>query len=142
MRLWHKDLIRVLPRQQLISQWRECCLIAQLIAEKGTPNHILVNVVADYPIQHLIYYASIVRDEMTKRGYKCDWNKFGEWINSETPPSYVPKEEYIAMFHDWMNGRYYTQCFYNLQEKYDRGGLDYLEWARIARNKEHKGEIR
>ena len=39
MRLWHKDLIDVLPRQQLISQWREICCIAKNIAEKGTPNH-------------------------------------------------------------------------------------------------------
>lgn len=28
MRLWHKDLIHYLPRQQLIAQWRECCAIA------------------------------------------------------------------------------------------------------------------
>jgi uncharacterized protein (TIGR02328 family) len=34
MRLWHKDLISVLPRQQLLGQWRECCLIARNIAEK------------------------------------------------------------------------------------------------------------
>ena len=39
MRLWHKDLISVLPRQQLLGQWRECCLIARNIAEKNTPNH-------------------------------------------------------------------------------------------------------
>lgn len=25
MRLWHKDLIPYLPRQQLLGQWRECC---------------------------------------------------------------------------------------------------------------------
>ena len=47
MRLWHKDLIPVLPRQQLIGQWRECCLIAKQISEKGTPNHILVNKIMD-----------------------------------------------------------------------------------------------
>lgn len=40
MRLWHKDLINVLPRQQLISRWKECYCIAQNLASKGTPNHI------------------------------------------------------------------------------------------------------
>lgn len=34
MRLWHKDLIPYLPRQQLIAQWRECCAIAGSIAKK------------------------------------------------------------------------------------------------------------
>lgn len=31
MRIWHTDLIKVLPREQLISQWRECSSIAGAI---------------------------------------------------------------------------------------------------------------
>ena len=69
MRLWHKDLISVLPRQQLLGQWRECCLIAKNIAEKGTPNHILVNKIMDYPIDYFIYYSEMIVTEMFKRKY-------------------------------------------------------------------------
>jgi len=43
LRLWSYQLLPYLPRQQLLSQWRECCCIAKSITEKGTPNHILVN---------------------------------------------------------------------------------------------------
>ena len=43
MRLWHKDLISVLPREQLVAQWRELSAIAGNIQIKNTPNHILVN---------------------------------------------------------------------------------------------------
>ena len=43
MRLWHIDLISVLPREQLVAQWRELSAIAGAIQKKGTPNHILVN---------------------------------------------------------------------------------------------------
>ena len=43
MRLWHKNLICCLPRQQLLSQWRELKCIVKYNKEKGTPNHILVN---------------------------------------------------------------------------------------------------
>lgn len=35
MRLWHYDLLDVLPRQQLCSQLRECVAIAKDIYEKG-----------------------------------------------------------------------------------------------------------
>lgn len=28
MRIWHKDLIPVLPREQLVAQWKECSAIA------------------------------------------------------------------------------------------------------------------
>ena len=45
MRLWHKDLIPVLPRQQLLGQWRECCLIAKSISEKGTPNTYIASTI-------------------------------------------------------------------------------------------------
>ena len=70
MRVWHTSLIPVLPRQQLISQYRECCSIMKSIAEKGTPNHILVNKVMDYPLAHFAAYTSLILKEMKKRGYK------------------------------------------------------------------------
>ena len=56
MRLWHKELIPYLPRQQLLGQWRECCAIAKSIAETGTPNHVLVNKIMEYPKPHFVLY--------------------------------------------------------------------------------------
>ena len=78
MRLWHKDLIPVLPRQQLLSQWRECCCIARNIAVNGTPNHILVNPIMNYPNSHLDTYAKQVYAEIANREYKCDWKKYAQ----------------------------------------------------------------
>ena len=57
MRLWHKYLIPYLPKQQLLGQWRECCCIARNININGTPNHILVNKIIDYPYSHKNTYA-------------------------------------------------------------------------------------
>jgi uncharacterized protein (TIGR02328 family) len=70
MRLWHPGLIKVLPREQLVSQWHELSSIAGAIQKNGTPNHILVNFVLDYDFDHFISYAYYVREEMTKRSYK------------------------------------------------------------------------
>ena len=70
MRLWHKNLISALPREQLVAQWRELSAIAGNIQTKNTPNHILVNKVIDYPYDHFITYAKLVRAEMTNRGYQ------------------------------------------------------------------------
>lgn len=72
MRLWHIDLIPYLPRQQLLSQWRECVCIAKNLAEKGTPNHILVNRILNYPDYHFVEYINRVSQEMMKRGYKVN----------------------------------------------------------------------
>ena len=70
MRLWHKQLISVLPREQLVAQWRELSSCAGNIVTKGTPNHILVNPIINYPMNHFVTYAAAVRSDMTRRGYK------------------------------------------------------------------------
>lgn len=126
MRLWHKDLIPVLPRQQLLAQWRECCCIAKNIAMNGTPNYILVNKILDYPMCHFISYSHNVYLELLSRGYNVDWGKFEKHILQTLPIVF-----HDELFVDWHNDRYLTQCFYNLQEKYDCGGISDDEWDRV-----------
>lgn len=126
MRLWHKDLIPVLPKQQLLGQWRECCCIARNISVNGTPNHLLVNKIMDYPINDFMIYCYHIQKEMHKRGYKVNVH----------PTKYLripyPSECYLSkIFEGWHNDRYLMQCFYNLQEKYDCGGISEDEWELI-----------
>lgn len=133
IRLWHKDLIPHLPKNQLLGQWRECCCIAKNIADNGTPNHILVNKVLNYPFRHFYSYTGLVCDELIERGYKCDWTKFTNWFDKINCMEchYINKSE---IFKDWHNIRYLKQCLYNLQEKYDCGGISKEEWNNIIRN--------
>ena len=125
MRLWHKDLIPVLPRQQLLGQWRECCCIAKNIMTDGTPNHILVNKIMDYNIQHFITYSYLVEEEMSKRGYNVDRSRFDQYFQLQN----IIKTD---LFPKWHNYRYLTQCYYNLQEKFDCGGITDEEWDKIV----------
>ena len=129
MRIWHKSLISVLPREQLVAQWRELSAIAGNISDKGNPNHILVNKVMNYPFNHFISYAYYVRKEMTNRGYKT-MNKVWYKIASISDFDYniLPFEE---IFPNWHNDRYFIQCFYNLEEKYDCGGINKEDWDKI-----------
>lgn len=129
MRLWHKDLISVLPRQQLLGQWRECCLIAKNIKEKGTPNHILVNRVVGYPISDFCDYCNIVLKEMMEREYHVSSKSIG--CLEDNVNFCVDSELNFDIFSDWHDDRYLKQCLYNLQEKYDCGGVSDAEWDRI-----------
>lgn len=128
MRLWHKDLINVLPKQQLLGQWRECCAIARNISVNGTPNHMLVNKIIDYPLGHFWKYGYLIWMSMEYRGYKCDFSKFEKWIDK---PYALIVPDLKDLFDGWHNERYLTQCFYNLQEKYDCGGITEMEWNLI-----------
>ena len=138
MRLWHKDLIQVLPRQQLLAQWRECCCIARNISVNGTPNHLLVNKIMEYPFEHFVNYCGIVYDEMQRRGYKCNsWNEYIPYAVAEWPDEKA-RNFSETLFDGWHNDRYLYQCFYNLQEKYDCGGITEDEWGKIAAYMENK----
>lgn len=136
MRLWHKDLIDVLPRKQLLSQWRECCAIAKSIADKGTPNHMLVNKITDYSQIHFIEYVNRILNEMQKRSYKVSGESYERLVNNlRLGRDYFYDGILINrnIYPDWMNERYLKQCYYNLQEKYDCGGLTDEEWDRIQK---------
>lgn len=132
MRLWHVDLIPVLPRKQLVSQWRECCAIAGSIAKRGTPNHPLVNKVLSSR-DDFIDYTDAVIEEMNRRGYKISYNariKFTENVFSK-PLAFEYLYRHPKPFPGWFNDRYLLQCYYNLQEKYDCGMISEEEWKKI-----------
>ena len=136
MRLWHKDLIPYLPRQQLIAQWRECCCICKNIADNGTPNHLLVNKIMNYPFEHFLEYTRLViyclqerrykTSELSRRNFINNFNKFSNYED------YTKDTFGDWIFENWHNERYLKQCIYNLQEKYDCGGISESEWKIIA----------
>ena len=132
MRLWHKNLLSVLPRQQLPSQWRECCCIAKNLATNGTPNHILVNKILDYPIEHFCLYGVYVIAEMKKRGYRVSKESQERFFNNLTDEGGT-NLSYDELFLGWHNDRYLKQCYYNLQEKADCGGISKEEWDKIEK---------
>lgn len=129
MRLWHKYLIGVLPRKQLLGQWRECCLIAKNIVEKGTPNHLLVNKVMEYPINEFCDYCNIVLNQMLVRGYNVSEKSIH--CLEDNVDFCVDSDLNMDIFKSWHNDRYLKQCFYNLQEKYDCGGISGEEWETL-----------
>ena len=132
MRIWHKELIQVLPDKQLLGQWRELCAIASNIKNKGTPNHLLVNKVTQFSLDHLYTYAMQVYNEMSRRGFSANWESFQRHLPTATVFYFVPFEE---LFNNqnlhWHTPRYFWQCYYNLEEKADCGGMSPMEWLAV-----------
>lgn len=128
MRLWAKQLIPYLPNKNIISQWRECCCIARNIAVNGTPNHILVNRIMDYPITHFMKYTLTVISEMERRGYHCNVDRFLHWMAFEADDMPSMDEIYNGL-HDLM---YLRICMANLLEKFIAGGISDKDWDRLC----------
>ena len=131
MRLWHREFISVLPREQLVAQWRECSAIAGAIQKNGTPNHILVNYVTE-DLNSFVAYSAAVRAEMTRRGYKT-MDKVWEKIAAVAADPFWHLLEFDDIFPDYHTDSYLRQCWYNLEEKYDRDGITQDDWLKISR---------
>lgn len=129
MRLWHTQLITVLPREQLVGCWRELSAIAGAIQKNGTPNHILVNFILDYDYNHFISYAHYVREEMTKRGYRTMNSVWEKIISLKKDWTLLPLNE---VYKEKMNKVYMEICSWNLYEKYLCGEITKEDMKRIA----------
>lgn len=130
MRCWHKSMIKFLPDMQLKGQWRECALIAHELKEHGTPNHLLVNKVTEYSVDHFYSYCVAVWSEMQNRGFTTTAQSMervralgGKIVEANT------------LFDDWHNKEYLRICMSNLFEKHKYGvgksRINDDEWQRL-----------
>lgn len=120
MRLWHYDLIKYLPKQQLIGQWRELNSIF-----KNQNKHVLINFVYDSPKVDLLIYSQLILKEMKKRGYKFNLENYYNYFKDFKDQDDVKKIDsawiFTELFEDNMNSIYLKICCWNLYEKYIRG---------------------
>lgn len=126
MRLWHYKMIPVLPNKMLVAQWRECIAIKRQW-EKGTLKHRLVSYVIDNYKELFINYVTDIIQEMSKRNIKYQDKYYFEILHF----CQSNDEETCMQYYFEHNNRYLKQCYYNLQEKADRGIITEEEWKKI-----------
>ena len=143
MRIWHYKMLQVLPRQQLVGQWRELCAITKEIAISKTPNHPLVNKVVTYPAWMYYRYLTMVEEEFKRRSYHI---LNGSLYTIHDNAMLAEENGYFAdddlydfnkykddPFPGWHDDRYLLQCYFNLEEKYDCGMISDEEFEPIER---------
>lgn len=120
MRLWHEELLPLLPRAQLLGQHRECCALRGLSWGK---RHAVVDYVFRHPPEWLAVYHQRVMWEMERRGYRIDprWRDPGYCGRRREPifPDMVALKEaatHLPVYpeHDEC---YQRECLENLRAK-------------------------
>ena len=141
MRLWHYKLIEngLLPKSQLLAQWRELNSIF-----KNQNKHILINYIYDYGKGYLYNYTLRVIEELKRREYDIhSLTNFNNYFSKMIGNKYFIYHDKNAMFEEH-NNEYLTVCYWNLREKYLRGQKDFSAdlWQKIEEfyKKEIKGE--
>ena len=116
MRLWHQDLIPLLPRQQLLGQHRE---ITALRGLGWGRRHATVDYVFDHCPYKLFQFHLLVMATMRERGYHPDPAWYDPFYRGRHCPPYkdltaVPLTNPIYPEHD---AAYLQECLENLAGK-------------------------
>ena len=124
MRLWHQDLIPLLPRQQLLGQHRECCALR---GNGWGKKHSTVDYVFEYAPPYLALYHALIINEMTKRGYSVNkawhnWRYRGKicfaWSKLDlNMSSIIHRSLAYPTIYPEHNREYLIECIDNLRNK-------------------------
>lgn len=94
-----------------------------------------------YNKSHFYNYCCLICNEMFNRGFEPtdeSRNKILEYVSDEER-QVGSSISIVELYQSWMNDRYLLQCFYNLQEKFDCGGIDPTDWKRIVEKVKQQG---
>ena len=118
MRLWHKDLIHLLPRQQLLGQHRECCALR---GKSWGKKHSTVDYVFTYRYNRLFLYHEIVMFEMLNRDYYVNPLWFDPTYRGKILGYDNTNFTYVGgtanLCYPEHNQTYYQECLDNLKVK-------------------------
>lgn len=140
-RVWHKDLIHVLPDKVLLRQWRECCVIARNKVTSGSVGGARIRRIEDYPKWHMMQYYVNVCVELEKRGHQVDRRAFFRWFDRWHDGTEKTGDiDNDSLFREWHSTRYLVQCWYDLQEMFDCGEISGDEFNEVSRYVWEKAE--
>ena len=133
MRLWHYKLLPYLPDAQFKGQLRELVAILHDWRDKGSTNHLLINLVMEYPktelLRYFAYYCVVYDSRYGKLPHKDYRLEFLDFANME---SMVFTDNLYARWHDQ---KYLRVCMANLYEKYyfgmGKSQISETEWRRL-----------
>ena len=116
MRLWHEQIIHLLPKNQLLGQHRECCALR---GNGWNKKNKTVDYVFTYSPYNLFIYHSKIMDEMEKRGYRVSREWRDKNYRGQKAESYSNlKETNISSpIYKEHNDEYLLECIENLAGK-------------------------
>ena len=116
MRLWHEQIIQLLPKNQLLGQHRECCALR---GNGWNKKHKTVDYVFTYSPYNLFIYHSKIMDEMEKRGYTVSTEWIDKNYRGQKAESYSNLEEtnISSPIYKEHNNEYLLECIENLATK-------------------------
>lgn len=140
MRIWHKDLIDVLPDNLLVELYQDCSQILDNIEDFNSTGADLCDKIMMYEREHFYTYCvDYVLAEILRRGNI--WVNVDEFlvkclnylypIAGDSHRRANERVSHTELFEFWHSPRYLQQCVLFLEEMYDCDLITYTDWFRI-----------
>lgn len=142
MRIWHKDLIDVLPDNLLLQLQNDCLTIIGNLLDFDSTGDDLCDRMCEYPRTHFTTYCTEVAKEIISR--EINTNETLKLIETATgmhlyeiatyPVLSLEDACYVThqrLFEFWHSPRYLQQCLLILEEMYDCDLIMYKDWFGI-----------
>jgi uncharacterized protein (TIGR02328 family) len=117
MRLWHYAIIPKLPKQWLLGQHKECCMMR---GRGWGKRHSTVDYAWKYTIQKLYFYHLKVMTELIARGVNVDKN----WLEINYRGKFLPIDNNLRIIraedtdnYEEHDEAYLQECLENLKQK-------------------------
>lgn len=136
-RLWHKDLIQVLPTDILVEtlEWLKTLAYQLFLTTGGITEPFVGERIqkAKDPAREFLAYAKLINKELVLRGKTEVANLTPIFQYYMGPIEEVNDIDYDDIFYDWHNRRYFWQNYSRLEEMYDCGMIGEDDFYQITR---------
>lgn len=131
MRLWHQDLLEILPEKQLMSQHRECCALR---GKGWGKKHSTVDYVFTHPIEKLVgYHLKVLtlmqRYNVDKQWYSPQYRGRELGVDNNISSVSALKQSLQPLIYPEHDTTYMVECLDNLigklKNKLDRYIVEY-----------------
>lgn len=131
MRLWHYELIPVLPQNILIRLWHDCEAIGSNLERKGTTGDVKCDKILDFDWKEFREYCIKVRDTMIGEHCKVNDRLAGLLLNrieankDKFHPAYILDG---GVYKNWHDLDYFDLCYMLIKELYGCGVISERDW--------------
>lgn len=141
MRLWHYEMISILPKNILIKLWHDCEAIGSNLERKGTTGDVKCDRILDYNYCTFEEYCTRVHNTMILRHYKIN-NRLGQLLFARIKANadkFHPSDIVtVGVYKNWHNLDYFDLCYKLIKELHDCNVVKDDDWFGFNDGYHHK----
>ena len=131
MRLWHYELISILPKNILIRLWHDCEAIGSNLERKGTTGDVKCEKILDYASWEFYKYCLRVKEVMLEKHCKINSRLsklLFDRIKNNEDKFHTFNLEPHSIFMSWHDLNYFDLCYKLIKELHDCNVIKNDDW--------------